>query len=491
MDKKNFSKRLLYIPIILLAINFIFRLIDQSKIMWNFPLDLVNDGSSQIAQLFFLDSCGFHKFCPYWYNGFINFQLTPPGWFFFSYPLSLILNDYLKTFFISSLIIFILAFITIYKFGIINNINKTKSILFFFLLFTNAAAIGNYIRLGRIPELFAFFLFVLFAFIILYYKDRKLDWNFIFIIPIYSLLLLSHQTFAVLASLLWVGIFLIKDWKQRKFIFLTVIISLLIDSFWLIPYIVNFFTSAGIILNIGPNLLSLDREYLLENLFSIIIPIVFLFIFFIYIKKNNYNKKEILFYSPVILISFLLLFRVTAFIPILMQIYADVYMGFILFFAFFIFFKNFKINKIFFIGITLLALLSVVINMVHTPLFIKHTQLEKDTLALLKDVKGKFLVTESYSKTSYAKAYYSYAPIYLNLSTPSGWYKIPSAAYFNTLREFQNGVTNKDCNIMKERAQELNNKYVISYNKDCEFLSSCNLEKVNMINNVCLYKFIY
>ena len=109
MKRLKFSEKFLYIPVVLLAINLIFRLIDQSKIIYTFPLDLVNDGSSYMALLYFLDNCGFHNLCPYWYNGFISFQLTPPGWYFFTYPLLLIFNNYQVAYFVSILLIFLLS----------------------------------------------------------------------------------------------------------------------------------------------------------------------------------------------------------------------------------------------------------------------------------------------------------------------------------------------------------------------------------------------
>jgi len=487
--KKKVSDKILYIPIIIISLVFLYRLIDQAQMMWVFPLDFTNDWSSYIAQLSFLDKCGFHNLCPYWYNGFISFQLVPPGWFFFTYLILFFVQDYVKAAFISMLLIFILAFFVVYKFGIANKISRTKSVLFFLLLFANASAIGNYIRLGRMLEFFSFFLFVLFAFIILYYRDKKFDWKFLFVVPIYSLLLISHQTFAVLSSLLLISIFLVKDNKNRLIIIYLFLLALVIDSFWLIDYIKNFFTSAGTISPIGLNLFSLDKEYILENFFSVIIPLIFLVIFFIYIKKNKYNRKEILFFLPIVIISLLFLFRITAFIQVFRYIYADVYMGFILFFILYLFFKNFKINRLFFFGLLIISILSLLINVFYTPYFVKHTELEENTLELLGYVDDSFYITPHKYTTSYSKAYYSYAPIYLNLSTPSGWYKIKPTSYYDKLREFSDSVVKRDCKTLKKGAYELNDTYIISYDEDCDFLETCRINKIKQVNNVCLYRF--
>ena len=319
------SNKLFYIPVFLLFGNLISRLINQSKILNMFPLDTVNDWSAYIALLNFLDKCGFHNFCTYWYNGFTSFIITQPGWYFFTYPIYLISKNYMVASFISMIIIFILSFIVIYKFGYVFKIDKEKRILFYLLLFANAASIGNYIRLGRIPEFFAFFLFILITFIILYYKDKKMDFNFTLIVPIYSLLLISHQTFAILGSLMWTALFLVKGNKEKLYIILLAALSLILASFWLIPYISTFFNTVGVDKPIGINILSFDKEYLLETIFTFIIPLVFLFIFYLYIKRSKYDKREIIFYSPVLFISLLFLFRLTAFIPILNYIYPDVY----------------------------------------------------------------------------------------------------------------------------------------------------------------------
>ena len=109
MKSKKISNRWLYIPILILGINFIIRIINQSKIIKQFPLDTVNDVSAYIAELHFLNICGFHNFCGYWYNGFTNFQLSTPGWHFFTYPIYLVFNDYLKAIYISIILIFLLS----------------------------------------------------------------------------------------------------------------------------------------------------------------------------------------------------------------------------------------------------------------------------------------------------------------------------------------------------------------------------------------------
>src|SRR3989344_9622784 len=102
--KFNIKDYYLYFPILILGVYLIYRLIDQSQIISIFPLDKYNDWSSYMAQLYFLKECGFHNFCQYWYNGFISFQITQPGWYFFVYPLYLITNNVQITAYLSLII---------------------------------------------------------------------------------------------------------------------------------------------------------------------------------------------------------------------------------------------------------------------------------------------------------------------------------------------------------------------------------------------------
>ena len=128
MNNKVNSKWL-YLPIIILTLNFIYRLIDQSKMIKYFPLDYNNDGSSYMAQLFFMKVCGFHEMCYYWYNGFTNFLHSPPGWYLFTLPIYNFFNVVNVATYISMVSIFTISFVIIYflyhKFGF-SKIERTK-----------------------------------------------------------------------------------------------------------------------------------------------------------------------------------------------------------------------------------------------------------------------------------------------------------------------------------------------------------------------------
>ena len=138
----------LYFPIVVLGIYFIYRLINQSQMIFQFPVETTSDYGAQMAQLYFFAKYGFHQIVPNWYNGFKLFLFYPPGWYFFVFPIYLFTKNILFATFISVLLMFLICFITLYIFGKTQGFSLTKITTFFLLLFANAIAIGNYIRLG-------------------------------------------------------------------------------------------------------------------------------------------------------------------------------------------------------------------------------------------------------------------------------------------------------------------------------------------------------
>src|SRR3989344_6937584 len=157
--------QLVWIPVVILGINFFIRLIDQSQIIFTFPLDYANDISSDLARVFFLAKCGLHNYCPYWYNGFIAFKGFSLGWSLFTLPLYLLTKNILVATSISIILIYIISFIFLFALGKIERFSNLTTIAFFVFIFGNAIAIGNFIKLGRIESLFAYMLFLGLAFL--------------------------------------------------------------------------------------------------------------------------------------------------------------------------------------------------------------------------------------------------------------------------------------------------------------------------------------
>ena len=494
MKSKKIEDFYLYIPIIILGAYFIFRLIDQSQMMFVFPLDKYNDWSSYMAQLYFLKECGFHNFCQYWYNGFINFQINQPGWYFFIYPLYLITNKVQLTAYISLIITLLLSLSVIYLSRIKLGLSKIKALAFFLFFFGNAIAIGNFIRLGKIHEMFGWFnLIAIFVFLIIH-KDKRIDKKFLLIIPFYFFTILSHQNSAVIASLSILGLILIKKIRENIIIISSILIALITTSFWWMDYIKNFFNTTSTTIIVSNSLRYISKATLNDNIASIIIPLLFFILLYFYLKSIKNRKKEFIFFLPQTMIALLLLTRLILFIPIINQVYPDSYNLFLLFFTIFMFLKIEqslikKYKCILIIGIILISITSVSLNIINTPRFISYTSLEEETISIFPEINEKFIILATPSRrTSYPNAYYSYAPIYYNLSTSGGWYpSMKENDYITKLNNLDNTLKEGNCNLLKKELNELNISEIITYDEYCELLEQCKFNKKVNKSRVCLY----
>ena len=144
-----------------------------------------------------------------------------------------------------------------------------------------------------------------------------------------------------------------------------------------------------------------------------------------------------------------------------------------------------KISNLILIFIILISISSIILSVLMTSFYYEHTLLETNTIDLLKKANGPFMLLESPSLTSYAKAYYSYAAIYYNLSTPSGW--SPSELVDerqNLLIKIGSKFHDKKCDEFINTAQKINLKEVITYNEYCQL--NCNFKEKIIKGDACL-----
>ncbi len=490
--KNNFKDYWLYVPVIILFLYFIYRLIDQSQLLFYFPLDYNNDVSSYMAQLFFLKECGFLNFCSYWYNGFISFQSTSPGWFFFALPFYYFFGDVKVATYITMILSFLLAFLVIYFSGKYFNMNKIRRLAFFIFMFGNSFAIGSFIRLGRVHELFAWVWFLLFIFLVLYFKDRKLNKFSLLIIPSYALVVFSYLSVGVIASLVFIGFFSVKSKIEKLYVVLYFLISLLLISFWLIPFTIGIFTTSSIPSMLqGTWLWNFNTSEIFTNIAISFVSLSVFVLFYFYWISHKKSKKELYFFSPILVFVVLYFFRLTPFIPIFRNIFPDPYLTFFLFFSLFFLFNSdfnyFKKNILNILGIILIifAVLSVTINFIHTPKFIvPDNSIRNNFEPLLNKFNGSFLIFGDYPKL-YSKAVYSYAPIYHNLSTPLGWYpEVKERAYFDKFSSFD---INSNCTNLLRELKNYNTTNLIGDNSACAKFNSCNFKLIDKKGTFCLY----
>lgn len=495
--KNKIENKLFYFTIIVFGFYFIIRLIDESALIHTFPLDYANDISSYIAQLHFLKVCGFHQMCYYWYNGFNTFLITPPAWYFFTLPIYLLIKNILLSTYISMIVIYILGLIGFIFMGKLNKISYIKSLGLFFLFFANPISIGEFIKLGRLPSLFSWVIIIFLFSILLYYKDRPLDKYFLFFIPLYSLLILSHFQEVVLFSFILLGFFLIKTNKEKICLVFLSTISLLIASFWFIPFILNAKNSGLSSFPIYKWLLNFSGNDLITNLISFVIIIIFFCLFYLNWLKENKSKKELLFYLPSLILGFLVFTRLVVILPIFNSIAPDPYIYYFILLSLYLFVKlefNKKILKLIRPAFVLLILISVLISAFNTPWFIEHTQLERDTTDLItKYVDGNYLIFGGYP-TSYAPAYYAYTSIFYNLSSASGWCNQASTKnYIEDIQNLYNSHEKGNCEQIKFYLNKFNVTQIIGYTDsgygdDCAKLNNCSFKFLENRKNVCIYE---
>jgi hypothetical protein len=460
-----------------------------------FPLDFANDIPAYIASLFFLVKCGFNKFCPYWYNGFVSFHTFFPGWQLFTYPIYKLFKDYLLSTYVSIVLMYVLSFIALLILGKNEKFSVTKRIAFFLFFFANAINIGNFFKLGRVVELFSWCIFLGMAVFVFYYRKNRLDKKFILFIPLYGFAILSHPQEAVLSSILILSLFLVKDFYEKLIILITVALSFIITSFWWIPFLLNL--SKGSMIQSthqGSWLWGVSGSFLLTSIAAFFVPLVFFVTFYYYWLSNNKSKQALLFFSPALILSLLFFFRITPLIPIIRSISPDPFMVLLIFFIIYFFFStnpdifSSKLRKILPYLLIGIVLISVGISHFKTPYSIGYSPVNKDTLDVLDYVDDKFIFVNSY-KDSYPNAYYSYAPIYLNLSTAGGWYPyIKTNDYIQRLGKVKTYLNNEDCKTFISESQFFNVTNFVAYEDTCQKLKDCNLSKVTEKNIVCLYR---
>jgi hypothetical protein len=278
--------KLLLFPIVIMGIYFMYRLIDQSQIINHFPLNYTNDLSAYIAMLFFLAKYGYNALVPNWYNGVYLFKVVQPGFYFYSLPIFWLTKNILLTIYLSLISLLILGFVLLFLIGKNNKFSLIKISAFFLLFFAAATNLGNFIRLGRLTELFGWISFIALAAIIFHYKDKPLDKKFPFIfIPIHFITIISHFPETVVSQLLILMLFFIKPKKEKFLLVLYSLISIILSSYWWLPFILsisklNFALEPSFYYS--KRLLDFSSQWLLRNIAAFIAPLILGFTFYHY-----------------------------------------------------------------------------------------------------------------------------------------------------------------------------------------------------------------
>jgi len=284
-----------------------------------------------------------------------------------------------------------------------------------------------------------------------------------------------------------------KSSYERLVIVLASILSILLTSFWTVPFVMNLSNTSLSGFHQGAWLWSFSGGFFMTSVAAFFIPLAFFVTFYYYWRSNHRSRKELVFFSPVIILCLLFFFRITPLIPILNNISPDPFMVFFMFFTIYFFLNTrpdvFKgiVKLIPWLLITVVVA-SVGISHFKTPYFIEHSPVDDDTIELLKSVDGQYVFVNAY-ENSYARAYYSYAAIYLDKSTPDGYYRhIVSYDYYYRLKTMNDYLKEGDCESFISETQYFNITNLIAYEDYCQKLEECGFNKVKEEGIVCLYK---
>ena len=452
----------------------------------SFPIDAyANDYSSHLARVVFLDKYGLYNIVPNWYNGaYTLLTFYTPLWYLSALPLYWITKDIELAGYLSLIFLYILGFLFLYLFGREAKLSKFKRILFFLFFFVNPIAIGYFLRLGKLPEMFGWVWFFLIALLIFRYRERIIDKWFFLIVPFYVLIFYTHILVFIVASLFLLMLFVYKNnFKERVFIIISVIFILALTSFFWIPFLKN---AQG---NLAGTYFSLQwlisPGNITDKIVSFIIPITFWILFYFYWKSNGKLKKELVFFSVPLVFSFLYLTRIAVFIPLFNRPTPDSYHFFFIFFMSYMVLKM-KVENLpsflqryFYTILLVIVIIGVVISLIFTPLFQPHSENIQETFSLLKEVDGKLILLKTPPEV-FRGAVYSYGAIYYNISTPSGWEPI------NITKEYQQQLSlpsiyieERNCGLLKESLVNLDTNNVITFNKYCNYLEECGFSLID------------
>ena len=489
-------RKLNYLPIALFAFIMAYVLAVSSYMLKYFPLRSAGDMAIHIANVFFLDQYGFHKIVPNWYNGFQLFELYSPGWSYLGLFIYKLTGNYLIMTYAALIITYAIGFLGIYLICKNQNISKSNTLFFFLAFFFNYILAVYAIRTGRFPELLAWSIFTLFFFAIIYCKDRTFTWKAVFIPVIYALLMLTHIYVFVVASTLLASILLVKSNKERLTLVLLVLLTLVITSFWWIP----FFNASQQVKDgaaeYGAGLELLDASTLIST--NTAIGLLFIAIFIFYAREN---RKAIAFYLPMLVLDILLLSRLIYFVPILRSVPTTPYNVFFAFISLFMIFKlqNSNAKKVAFIGLIIFAVFSAAYTL-RIDLDYKYSSTDKEFFDVLAHVEHSYLMLDETPDVHHEKMA-AYAATYHNLSTPIGYFReYESLKYVmangkevllkEALNSIRNDFKNKDCKFL-HGLNELNVDEIIVKREYCSFVRSCDLKEKYSTSSLCLFRVLH
>lgn len=514
IPKKNLKDKWFIFPIIILLTNLLVRIYWTFINLREYPFESITDAGNWILTTFFLAQYGLYGTVPNYWGGFNIFIMYPPGFSFFSLPWYYLTSNLVSAIFLSLICVLGLGFAFIFIGGHFMRISVIKRGAFF-LLFFASPVVMDYIQIGRYPELLGWVLFIPLFFLVMWYKNHRINKKFLIFIPIYASIILTHVYVLFITSFLIVSLFIIKSLKEKIIIVLSIVLSFILSSFWWPKAFLFLFTNSS---KIKGSFELLSVHSIIS--YNTIIMLIFLFVFYFYYKSCKNKKRELLFYSPLLILSLLILTRLITLIPIFNSLFVMPYNIFFLFLIIYLFFNiNFNLSRI------LNKMLPVFLILLSSSIFIysftraeyspresnsvnPQLSLEKELLLIMPEIEGRYLFVTQEMMTEeiphkmpkiYSAKIMDYATIYYNLSTPfgkvfAGFIPGHKKELFEKLygcgdlwEDCSEEREPPDCEVIKDIVIEQNVKSLIASNEDRNFLKKCGYQEKLRKKEVCLF----
>ena len=482
-----------YFPSIVFLALFLKELIWYSWITKYFPIHVSGDLLTYMVRMYSYINYGFHEFIPYMFGkGSLLFNGHPLGWEVYASSFYYLVKDYFLAAYIALIVSAILLFLVFYLIGRLNKFSFIKVLLFYALFLGNPLILDSVFHIGRVTEVFDWMIFSIVFLILIWYKEKPLDYKFFLFVIFYSILTLTHIYQLVLGTILVGSLFLIKDYKEKIIIGISVLISLVITSFWWIP-----FSKATALY---PHQWSTQLE--LASLSSIIsyntIAILLFFVCCYYYFNNNLNKKDFIFYLPSMVLALIMISRLILFIPVLRELPPNLYSSYFIFLSLFLFLKTEfspKIKNFVKVALILLPIICgvFIFGFYNNYSFnykvpYEYTQINKDVLSIINFVEEKSFIAVEQEKRSNTYAAYAIVMRNKDVAIFDNLWDAPNRETIDKSFELYGSLKNRDCSSFLESINYFSIKELVSYEKECDFLKSCGFELKKRIGQACLFK---
>lgn len=508
---KGLKDKWFILPIIFLSASLLIRIYWTFINLRSYPFESMPDAGNHIITLFFLAKYGFHQIVPNIWNGIVLFDRIYPGLYYYSLPLYYLTNNAVSAIFLSLIQSLGLGFIFIFFLGRFMKISFVKRVAFFLFVFASPI-IMDYMQIGRYAELTGWVLFIPFFTCIMWYKNHRINKKFLIFVILYSVIILTHHFVMFVSSIFIIPLFLVKKLKERVIIGLSVILAFILTSFWWIKAF-PFMFRLGTYLKGSSELVQAGSIIS----YNTIIISGFLILFYIYYKSCENKKEELLFYSPLLILSLLILTRLIVLIPILNMGFIMPYNMFFLFMCIYLFFNiNFRIipqlKRMIPVFLIILTISMFIFSFLRVDYSISRSPVREEFLSILPEVEGRYIFVTKTMMNPYLFPHYfpkqyddnvmDYAIIHYNLSTPFGTTiltgaRAPEYMQETTKRLYGCGdawaeckkedIIPPDCNTIKDISTEQNVRSLLASDEDCDFLKECGYKEKLRKRRACLF----